>query len=607
MVRRWDGFGPPTRQDPTRTDLSRGTRTGEVAMLPPVLASPNSYTTAPEAKPRSDQPGSSRATALPAPQASTAVNQNSAIAGQLNIMLLSGPERMSQNLAALADILGSALKVERRADENLNDYMGRLIDGIAALPASDRAALQKLLTQSFAGLQLRTLLEAMANPSGPERATLALYLELYRQTDRDGAIRSVISSYREVAGDSRAMAPSALRPSAGNDIRRVPTDPERPAPNAIEQRLPSRAPATEAAARAELPLRSATVPRPDRPGMVGAPSTRVEMTSSSFTPRGYDIAVMDPESSTAAVVSGQSSRKSPTETGPARPAALAGQTSPVAEEPLALAEPGRRLASVPRPEVVTPSDGRAAEASRTVAERPTSSATVLAPVPSLPLAGQASSVLSLPSSWLAELLESDLIRTLLQLKMLSTAPQTAIRPGAFPGTETPAATGPAAETKPSETASEAAETAPTMPEASLRDLAEERPLPGMIPLSEQGLLRLPIAREGMPIPFIPYRLDDDFDVQDIEDREEEDADHAGGQNEGDTDEGRRDETDDVGGNGPEEAEAVDGRADAATPMELPAIANSPAGAHALPAPVDTAVRLPPEPAHELYLRMAGLT
>lgn len=216
-------------------------------------------------------------------------------------------------------------------------------------------------------------------------------------------------------------------------------------------------------------------------------------------------------------------------------------------------------------------------------------------------------MLSIPSSWLAELLESDLIRTLLQLKTLPTAPQAAIRPGAFPGTETPAAAGPAAEAKPSETASEAAETAPTMPEASLRDLAEERPLPGMIPLSEQALLRLPIAREGMPIPFIPYRLDDVFDVQDIEDREEEDADHGGDHNEGDTDEGRRDETDDVGGIGPEEAEAVDGRAVAATPMELPAIANSPAGAHALPAPVDAAVRLPPEPAHELYLRMAGLT
>ena len=92
-------------------------------------------------------------------------------------MLLSGPERMSQNLAALADVLGSALKIERRVDESLTDYMGRLIDGIAALPAADRLKLQKLLAQSFAGLQLRTLLDAMANPSGPERTTLALYLE----------------------------------------------------------------------------------------------------------------------------------------------------------------------------------------------------------------------------------------------------------------------------------------------------------------------------------------------------------------------------------------------------------------------------------------------
>ena len=141
-------------------------------MLPPVLASANQATTA--ARQRPDQTATTRPTTIFQSMAPAITGQSSAIAGQLNIMLLSGPERMSQNLAALSDILGSALKIERRIDEGVNDYMGRLIEGIAALPVADRVKLQKLLSQAFAGLQLRTLLEAMANPSGPERATLAL-------------------------------------------------------------------------------------------------------------------------------------------------------------------------------------------------------------------------------------------------------------------------------------------------------------------------------------------------------------------------------------------------------------------------------------------------
>ncbi|MEC9463223.1 MAG: hypothetical protein VX601_08615, partial [Pseudomonadota bacterium] len=215
-------------------------------MLPPVLASANSYPAATEARARPDQSAAPRATATATPQAPV-LAQEAAVAGQLNIMLLSGPERMSQNLATLAEVLGSALKIERRTDETLSDYMGRLIEGIAALPAADRLKLQRLLAQSFAGLQLRTLLEAMASPSGPERATLALYLELYRQTDRDGAMRSVISSYRELSGESRSTDPAVARRIAANDGGRS-TLPGSPTSDQKPAQASQAAPLTEAAA-----------------------------------------------------------------------------------------------------------------------------------------------------------------------------------------------------------------------------------------------------------------------------------------------------------------------------------------------------------------------
>ncbi|MDZ7872226.1 MAG: hypothetical protein U5N27_03010 [Rhizobium sp.] len=282
-------------------------------MLPPVLASPASYTSATEAKPRPEQPVGSRATALASPPMPTAVNQSSAIAGQLNIMLLTGPERMSQNLSVLADVLGAALKIERRADETPGDYMGRLIEGIAALPAADRLKLQKLLTQSFAGLQLRTLLAAMAAPSGPERATLALYLELYRQTDRDGATRSVISSYREAAGEARSTAPSVNRPLAANDAGRATGDPQPPTQTAAEQNRPLNTPAA-AEAKGNAEVRAANAGPPQRPDMDATRSARATTaTTPSGSLPGLGIASGRPDSLQVATGASQPLQKAGTE------------------------------------------------------------------------------------------------------------------------------------------------------------------------------------------------------------------------------------------------------------------------------------------------------
>ena len=153
--------------------------------------------------------GETNAGQTAAGQASIAVarsglDQNMTIAGRINMLLLSGPERMSQNLAILVDVLGRALKLDRQPEESLSAYAARLLTAMEGLDPQQRSNLQKLLYQSFAGLQLRTLLEAFRNPAGPEAATLSVYLELYRQKEKDLAARSVVGSYQQNDGEKPA-------------------------------------------------------------------------------------------------------------------------------------------------------------------------------------------------------------------------------------------------------------------------------------------------------------------------------------------------------------------------------------------------------------------
>ncbi|MDH4412802.1 MAG: hypothetical protein QE484_05810 [Rhizobium sp.] len=561
-------------------------------MLPPVPASPSSYVTATEPKLRPDQPAAPRPATVPSPAAPTALNQNSAIAGQLNIMLLSGPERMSQNLAALAEVLGTALKIEQRGDESLNDYMRRLIDGIAALPQADRLKLQKLLTQSFAGLQLRTLLEAMANPSGPERATLALYLELYRQTDRDGAMRSVISSYREVAADGRSNAASANRPLAANDGGRASSDPQLPARTTVQQDQPSRMPGVETAGRAEV--RSANVAPPLRPSPDTAPLPRVATAAAPPPPpQGYDITSENPADS-AVPVRSETPQKAVTEQPVARGLQVASPSSAAPQNAELQAEKEGQRAVAPIQPVVD-SEEKASDSART-ADRSTPSIAAAIPAP-----GQARPAAAMPTSWLAELFETDFVRTLLQLKTLSPDPQAPARSGSFPGSDAPSTPVPKPEATPTDDAAVASEQTAPMPEVVARDLAEERPLPVFIPVPDQAPLRFPVAREGMPLPFVPYLIADEFETERIKADEDEDKEGGNEQNAGQE-----------AGDEPAEDDAEEALATAVPgPMNL---APDPDAAEsavpevlALQPPSETTLQLPPEPAHELYLRMAGLT
>ncbi|MGC4410542.1 MULTISPECIES: hypothetical protein [Rhizobium] len=568
-------------------------------MLPPVLASPASYASATDAKPRPEQPAGSRATALAPPPAPTPINQNSAIAGQLNIMLLSGPERMSQSLSVLADVLGAALKIERRSDETPGDYMGRLIEGIAALPAADRLKLQKLLNQSFAGLQLRTLLAAMAAPSGPERATLALYLELYRQSDRDGATRSVISSYREAAGEARPTAQSVSRPLAANDVGGAPNDTQRTEQTAAGQNRPLNTPA-EAKGNAEV--RAANAGPPQRPDMDVTRSGRPTTATPSGSMPGLGIASGRPESLQVATGASHPLQKAGMEPQTSRTAPFTGLSLSPTGSPATQAESGQRLPMLASGGARQPEERAPAGIGTPDRQTPTSAASATA-MPVIAVPAQAKLVPPMSAGWLAELLESDFVRTLLQLKSLSSLPQAAARPGIAPSLETQPTATIAVRPASSDETGDSAEQLARMQDAALKETTEERPVAGAIPLPEQALARFPIAREGMPLPFIPYQLEDEFDVERVEEKEEEDPDNRDGETDAEDDD--RDEAVDGDEDGADVVMPEDERP-AAEPAETYMQESTVAELSALPAPSETPLPPPPEPAHELYLRMAGL-
>jgi len=98
-------------------------------------------------------------------------------------------------------------------------------------------------------------------------------------------------------------------------------------------------------------------------------------------------------------------------------------------------------------------------------------------------------------------------------------------------------------------------------------------------------------------------VEDEFDVERVEEKEEEDSGNRDGETDAEDDD--RDEAVD----GDEDAADVvmpEDERPAGEPAETYMQESMVAERSALPAPSETALPLPPEPAHELYLRMAGL-
>lgn len=559
-------------------------------MLPPVLASTNSYLAAPESRPRPDQ-ASSRATAAIPPEVPAAISRGEAVAGQLNIMLLSAPERMSQNLAVLAEMLGSALKMERATDESLTGFMGRLIAAIADLPAGDRLKLQKLLSQSFAGLQLRTLLDAMANPSGPERTTLALYLELYRQMDRDGGMRSVISSYRELSSDGRSIDMPPARRTAANDGGQALSGKPLPDQKLVQQPPVTRLEGPAVGREAEISARQTSSnlsrssgPEAALPPRLAVPSAPSSLPAQVAPPEGPQMGKVSPVSPSAQPPSAGNKSLQESEAAPAL-------TQPTSKNI------GQQRASNEVARAPFSSAGRVAQAeaddSRTATNPSPAFLTSTTPA--------VRPVLPLPASWLAELFTTDLVRSLLQLKTLPSSLVTQNPVGNRLGSAEAAVSTSVPEKAMSEEATDGADYAARLHELIRRDSAEEPGLPPAAVLSDQASVRLAIIREGLPLPFVSYLIDDDFEPREVDEEEEQEA-----PNQEEPDERGQDPEDSTEDQGEQEA----GAEEAAGPMETQAseasLASTRYSKPALPSPSDESVHLQAEPTQDLYLRMAGL-
>ena len=225
----------------------------------------------------------------PAPvNAVEAADLNSAIAGKLNILLLAARERMVEALFDVIDAAGRSISLDRGEDESNLAFASRLADAIRRLPAARIDEVERQLTAQGHGLPLRTIAEALKNPTGPEAARIVAYLEIVRYKDRDLAARAVVRSYRQNdASPMRAEARPEIQLHEDNRPAAATRQPAEKVPVLV-------APLTEAAAlvTAEEPLIAETVeaadpetPQPEEAPAQPAPVAAAEVAAEESLPQ----------------------------------------------------------------------------------------------------------------------------------------------------------------------------------------------------------------------------------------------------------------------------------------------------------------------------------
>jgi len=172
-------------------------------MLPPVQSASNAHVSYQENRQGFGRDSQAAAQVYGQPPVLPAGVEASAAAAKLNILLLAGQEGISANLIAIADLIGRTLGVPRKENETNSGYAARLMAALAKLPPGELARVERQLSRAFNGVQLRMIIEAFQNPAGPEAARLTVFLELSRYKDRDLAARTVVTSYRQYAGEPR--------------------------------------------------------------------------------------------------------------------------------------------------------------------------------------------------------------------------------------------------------------------------------------------------------------------------------------------------------------------------------------------------------------------
>ncbi|QKK17248.1 hypothetical protein [Rhizobium indicum] len=184
----------------------------------------------------------------PAPvNAVEASDLNSAIAGKLNILLLAARERMVEALFDVIDAAGRSISLDRGEDESNLAFASRLADAIRRLPTARIDEVERQLAENGHSVPLRTIAEALKNPTGPEAARIVAYLEIVRYKDRDLAARAVVRSYgQNDASPMRAEARPEIRlPEIRLHEDRLPAAMRQPADTAsADSMVEAAAPAT---------------------------------------------------------------------------------------------------------------------------------------------------------------------------------------------------------------------------------------------------------------------------------------------------------------------------------------------------------------------------
>ncbi len=151
-------------------------------------------------------------TATPMAVLSSAVNAS--VEGKLNMLLVAARERMFDSLLSAIDTAARALNLSREPGESNAVYAQRVAAAINSLsPQQLAAAQQRMDVQMSTSVPLPLLAEALTDPESPQAAQLALSLEQAATVEPDAALKAVVNSYGQNAGDVKPATAQSLAPA----------------------------------------------------------------------------------------------------------------------------------------------------------------------------------------------------------------------------------------------------------------------------------------------------------------------------------------------------------------------------------------------------------
>ncbi|NTJ05439.1 hypothetical protein [Rhizobium lusitanum] len=150
--------------------------------------------------------------ATPLAVLSSAINAN--VEGKLNMLLVAARERMFDSLLSAIDAAGAALNVSREPGESDAAFAQRIAATIRSLPPQQLAeAQQRLNAQISTPIPLLLLAKALENPESPQALQLALSLEPAPSAEPDAALKAVVNSYGQNAGEPESVVTQTPTPA----------------------------------------------------------------------------------------------------------------------------------------------------------------------------------------------------------------------------------------------------------------------------------------------------------------------------------------------------------------------------------------------------------